>query len=102
MATEKRLIDADEFIADLCQEFAGKISTATLTIGQVLMRIQRQPTVEAGTAKREGLGDYYPKCVPNARADALRRKRQKVADVKHSGERTKKVQEKEEKNELEI
>lgn len=45
---------------------------------------------------------YYPKCVPNARADALRRRRQKVADAKHSGERTKKVQEKEEKNELEI
>lgn len=57
----------------------GKARQCThLSIDTVVMMIK---------AKMYG---YYPKCVPNARADALRRKRQKVADVKHSGERTKK------------
>ena len=47
MENEKRLIDANEFVKQLEEEFHGMVSDSELKVYQIISRIEEQPTEDA-------------------------------------------------------
>ena len=60
MANEKRLIDADDLIRDLIEEYHGMLSDEELKIYQVIRILDALPTVDAVEVVHGRWAERYP------------------------------------------